>query len=233
MLVYAAINLSVVTWIIRSYMLDIPEGAGGRREAPMALPICASCGRSSSLPSCPGIITAGGDRGMIFAINEFLFTLLIASTPNAYTMSVALANFTGGSDGVIYNAIALVAFHRVSCRSFWWWLRFKGTCRAGWRMGGIKGSRASTWHASSSPGIQKRWGAVWGVRDVDLDIADEELVVFLGPSGCGKTTTMRMIAGLEDPTEGKIRMDGEVMNDIDPATATSPWSFRVTRSTPT
>jgi multiple sugar transport system ATP-binding protein len=50
---------------------------------------------------------------------------------------------------------------------------------------------------------------------VNLDIADEEFVVFLGPSGCGKTTTMRMIAGLEDPSEGEIVMDGEVMNDID------------------
>jgi multiple sugar transport system permease protein len=57
----------------------------------------------------PGIITAAV-IAMIFAINEFLFTLLIASTPNAYTMSVALANFTGGTDGVIYNAIALVSF---------------------------------------------------------------------------------------------------------------------------
>ena len=64
-------------------------------------------------------------------------------------------------------------------------------------------------------GIQKRWGDFWGVRDVDLDIADEELVVFLGPSGCGKTTTMRMIAGLEEPTEGEIRMNGEVMNEVD------------------
>ncbi|MEM6340060.1 MAG: ATP-binding cassette domain-containing protein, partial [Pseudomonadota bacterium] len=54
-------------------------------------------------------------------------------------------------------------------------------------------------------GIQKRWGNVWGVRDVDIDIGDEEFVVFLGPSGCGKTTTMRMIAGLEEPTEGEIR----------------------------
>ncbi|KIT17446.1 ABC transporter ATP-binding protein [Jannaschia aquimarina] len=63
--------------------------------------------------------------------------------------------------------------------------------------------------------VEKRWGAVVGVRDVDLDIADEELVVFLGPSGCGKTTTMRMIAGLEDPSEGEIRMDGEVMNEVD------------------
>ncbi len=65
-------------------------------------------------------------------------------------------------------------------------------------------------------GIQKKWGAVWGVRDVNIDIADQEFVVFLGPSGCGKTTTMRMIAGLEEPSEGEIRMDGEVMNEVEP-----------------
>nr|WP_272212696.1 ABC transporter ATP-binding protein [Marinicella sp. W31]MDC2878606.1 ABC transporter ATP-binding protein [Marinicella sp. W31] len=64
-------------------------------------------------------------------------------------------------------------------------------------------------------GIQKKWGAVWGVRDVNIDISDEEFIVFLGPSGCGKTTTMRMIAGLEDPSEGEIRVGGERMNDID------------------
>jgi len=64
-------------------------------------------------------------------------------------------------------------------------------------------------------GVEKRWGTVVGVRDFDLDIADEELVVFLGPSGCGKTTTMRMIAGLEEPTEGEIRMGGEVVNGVD------------------
>ena len=63
--------------------------------------------------------------------------------------------------------------------------------------------------------IQKKWGAFWGVRDVNIDIADEEFIVFLGPSGCGKTTTMRMIAGLEEPTEGQIRMDGQVMNEVD------------------
>jgi len=64
-------------------------------------------------------------------------------------------------------------------------------------------------------GIQKRWGAVWGVRDVDIDIADEEFLVLLGPSGCGKTTTMRMIAGLEDPSEGEIVVDGMVVNEVD------------------
>ncbi|MGH1481711.1 MAG: ABC transporter ATP-binding protein [Geminicoccales bacterium] len=64
--------------------------------------------------------------------------------------------------------------------------------------------------------IEKRWGDVFGVRDVNIDIADQEFLVLLGPSGCGKTTTMRMIAGLEEPTGGEIRMDDEVMNDIDP-----------------
>jgi multiple sugar transport system permease protein len=108
MLIYAAINLSLVTWIIRSYMLDIPkeledaartDGAGDLRILwEIIIPACL-----------PGIITAAVIAA-IFAINEFLFTLLIASTSGAYTMSVALANFTGGSDGVIYNAIALVSF---------------------------------------------------------------------------------------------------------------------------
>lgn len=108
MLVYAAINLSFVTWIIRSYMLDIPHELedAARTDGASDLRILWEIIVPAILP---GIITASV-IAMIFAINEFLFTLLIASTPNAYTMSVALANFTGGSDGVIYNAIALVSF---------------------------------------------------------------------------------------------------------------------------
>ncbi|MBO6552677.1 MAG: carbohydrate ABC transporter permease [Roseitalea sp.] len=108
MLIYAAINLSFVTWIIRSYMLDIPKELedAARTDGASDMRILWEIIIPAILP---GIITASV-IAMIFAINEFLFTLLIASTPNAYTMSVALANFTGGSDGVIYNAIALVAF---------------------------------------------------------------------------------------------------------------------------
>jgi multiple sugar transport system permease protein len=108
MLIYAAINLSLVTWIIRSYMLDIPKELedAARTDGASDLTIL----REIVIPIClPGIITAAVIAA-IFAINEFLFTLLIASTSRAYTMSVALANFTGGSDGIIYNAIALVSF---------------------------------------------------------------------------------------------------------------------------
>jgi multiple sugar transport system ATP-binding protein len=52
------------------------------------------------------------------------------------------------------------------------------------------------------------------VRGVDLDIADGELFVLLGPSGCGKTSVLRMVAGLEDVTEGTVLFDGERVNDV-------------------
>jgi multiple sugar transport system ATP-binding protein len=65
-------------------------------------------------------------------------------------------------------------------------------------------------------GVWKRWGSFVGVEDFNLTIPDREFLVLLGPSGCGKTTTMRMIAGLEDPTEGEISIDGRVVNDLEP-----------------
>ena len=54
------------------------------------------------------------------------------------------------------------------------------------------------------------------VQDFNLDIADKEFIVFVGPSGCGKSTTLRMIAGLEDISEGTIEIDGVVVNDLQP-----------------
>ena len=56
----------------------------------------------------------------------------------------------------------------------------------------------------------------YAVEDFDLDIKDKEFIVFVGPSGCGKSTTLRMVAGLEDITEGELRIDGEVVNDKAP-----------------
>ena len=64
--------------------------------------------------------------------------------------------------------------------------------------------------------LSKRWGKVYGARNINLDIADREFIVFLGPSGCGKTTTMRMIAGLEDPSEGEIHIGDRVVNNLEP-----------------
>ena len=54
------------------------------------------------------------------------------------------------------------------------------------------------------------------VQELDLDIADGEFVVFVGPSGCGKTSALRMIAGLEEISDGVVRVEGEVVNDLPP-----------------
>ena len=54
------------------------------------------------------------------------------------------------------------------------------------------------------------------VRGIDLEIADNEFVVLVGPSGCGKSTTLRMIAGLEEITDGEISIDGRIVNDVPP-----------------
>ena len=71
------------------------------------------------------------------------------------------------------------------------------------------------WQPSQLNKVTKAWGAVVGIDAIDLEIKDKEFMVFLGPSGCGKTTTMRMVAGLEEPTSGDIRIGGELVNDVD------------------
>ncbi len=54
------------------------------------------------------------------------------------------------------------------------------------------------------------------VNDFNLEIADQEFIIFVGPSGCGKSTTLRMIAGLEDISSGEFYIDGKLMNDVEP-----------------
>ena len=64
--------------------------------------------------------------------------------------------------------------------------------------------------------VVKRFDDVDAVRDISLNIPDNEFVVLVGPSGCGKSTTLRMIAGLEEATAGEILIGGEVVNDVPP-----------------
>ena len=94
--------------------------------------------------------------------------------------------------------------------------------------------RSSTWQRFDSTrheGLPQRLEAV---SDLDLDVADGEFMVLVGPSGCGKTTALRMVAGLEDITEGTIGIGGRVVNDLSPrASATWRWCSRTTRSTRT
>ena len=64
--------------------------------------------------------------------------------------------------------------------------------------------------------ISKKYGQTLAVDGVSADIADGEFVTLLGPSGCGKTTTLRMVAGLVEPSAGQIRFDGQMVNNVPP-----------------
>ena len=55
------------------------------------------------------------------------------------------------------------------------------------------------------------------LRNINLDIKDGDFIVFVGPSGCGKSTLLRMIAGLEDITDGDLKIDGKRVNDVPPS----------------
>src|ERR1700731_4892265 len=64
--------------------------------------------------------------------------------------------------------------------------------------------------------VVKKYDEVLAVRGIDLDITDKEFIVLVGPSGCGKSTTLRMIAGLEEISDGDIAIGGHVVNDVPP-----------------
>ena len=64
--------------------------------------------------------------------------------------------------------------------------------------------------------VKKSYGPVTVIQDFSLEIRDKEFMVLVGPSGCGKSTTLRMIAGLEDVTDGEVMIAGEVVNDMPP-----------------
>ena len=69
----------------------------------------------------------------------------------------------------------------------------------------------------SLKGIQKIYpNGYHAVTDFNLEVEDKEFIIFVGPSGCGKSTTLRMIAGLEDISEGEFLIDGVKMNDVEP-----------------
>jgi multiple sugar transport system ATP-binding protein len=75
--------------------------------------------------------------------------------------------------------------------------------------------------------VTKKFGENIAVDHIDLTARDKEFVVLVGPSGCGKTTTLRMIAGLEEITEGEIYI-GERSIICRPKIGILPWSFKIT-----
>ena len=74
--------------------------------------------------------------------------------------------------------------------------------------------------------VVKRFDDFVAVRSMDLTINKGEFVAIMGPSGCGKTTTLRMLAGLDQPSEGTIRIGGKVMNDVPPHERDTPMVWQ-------
>ena len=64
--------------------------------------------------------------------------------------------------------------------------------------------------------VGRRYGDTWILQNLDLEVASGECLALLGPSGCGKSTALRLIAGLETPDQGHIRINGEIMNGVPP-----------------
>ena len=77
--------------------------------------------------------------------------------------------------------------------------------------------------------VVKRFGEVVAVNGISFDVGRREFFSLLGPSGCGKTTTLRMLAGFETPTEGRILVDGETPPAWRPTNATPTWCSSPTR----
>lgn len=82
-------------------------------------------------------------------------------------------------------------------------------------------------------GLHKTYGAEPILHGLDLVFKAGELNVILGPSGCGKSTLLRMVAGLEEASQGQILMGGRDVTRLPPMNAAAPWCFRTMRSTRT
>ena len=81
--------------------------------------------------------------------------------------------------------------------------------------------------------VTKRWGDVEAVKNLSIEIPDGEFLVFVGPSGCGKSTSLRMLAGLEEITEGEIRSATASSTTWRLRTVTLRWCSRATLCTRT
>ncbi len=81
--------------------------------------------------------------------------------------------------------------------------------------------------------VYKSFDQVEIVHDINLEIKDQEFLVLVGPSGSGKSTCLRMVAGLDEPSSGRIFIGDRLVNGVIPKTATLRWSSRTTRSTHT
>ncbi len=150
---------------------------------------------------------------------DFVFAKYIAAgDPNGWNVAVGLQNMIGTDASLTSNystfcaggvivAIPVAVLFMLLQRYY----------VEGVTGGAVKGQEKNKMAEVKLTNVKKVYqGGVVAVHDFNLTIADKEFVVFVGPSGCGKSTTLRMIAGLEEISEGTVEIDGEVVNDLQP-----------------
>ena len=148
---------------------------------------------------------------LILTWSEYLLALILTKTEVA-TLPIELSKYQGSTEGRVYGRqAALVGRHHGAADDrrphHPQAPRARLLVRHGEEIGVARIDLVN---------LTKTFGALKAVDDLSFVIEDGEFVVFVGPSGCGKTTTLRMIAGFEDPTAGEIRIDGQVVNDVEP-----------------
>ncbi len=148
---------------------------------------------------------------LILTWSEYLLAFIIGKT-DAVTLPVELSKYQGTSEGRVYGRQAALAVG-ITVPLMIVGLSDPQASRA--RLLLRHGAEIAVARIELC-NLHKAFGSVVAVKNINIAIEDGEFVVFVGPSGCGKTTTLRMIAGFEDPTAGEIRIGGRVVNDIEP-----------------
>ncbi len=205
-LVDTAIVMPFAVWMIKGFVDGIPleTEEAALVDGSTRLQVL----RRVVLPmAAPGIITAA-IFAFIISWNEFLFALILTRR-DAVTLPVGLQLFNG-QEG---HAVAPAVRRRAADHG--------ADDRAG--AAGAEALRSGHDHGSGSlmaqvvlKDVEKRWASFVAVARQSLTVTDGEFLVLLGPSGCGKTTTMRMVAGLEEPSGGEIWIGDRCVNDVMP-----------------
>ena len=202
---YLTFSLPLAIYTLSAFFREIPWELEQAAQMDGATPFQAF--RKVMAPlAAPGVFTTA-ILVFIFAWNDFLFAISLTSTDSARTVPAALAFFSGASEfqqptGSIAAAAMVVTVPIIIMVL----TPAPSRDREGSGVAEI-----------SLRGITKRYpDGTEAVKRISLDIADGEFMILVGPSGCGKSTALRMIAGLEDISEGELRIGGELVNDRAP-----------------
>ncbi len=210
---YMTFTLPLAIYTLSAFFREIPWELEQAAQIDGATPFQAF--RQVIVPlAAPGTFTAA-ILVFIFAWNDFIFAITLTSTSRARTVPAGLAFFSGESQfslpiGSIAAAAVIVTIPIIIMV-----LIFQRRIVAGLTAGAVEDKR--TMAEIELKDVTKRYpDGFEAVKHMNLDIGDGEFMILVGPSGCGKSTALRMIAGLEDISDGDLVIGGQVVNDKAP-----------------